>query len=173
MTTLSEMPRKVAHSHDWQVVYIDPEKIEDYNACYRVELEGKEISPDAADDLGIPMNDIWISEKLRDFEKYILFHEIREIKYRAQGHDGNTAHSKALEDEKIFQGEPEWEKLRKEINIASKNTLAELAGINDDTFDQIKSNRPYYRLKELEDLSSLDREIYLKLKEKSWSLYQA
>jgi len=86
---------------------------------------------------------------------------------------GNTAHSKAVEDEKIFQGESEWEKLRREINIASKNTLVELAGINDDTFGQIKSNRPYHRLNELEDLSSLDHETYLKLKEKFWSLYQA
>jgi len=59
--------------------------------------------------------------------------------------------------------EPEWEKLRREINIASKNTLVELAGINDDTFGQIKSNRPYHRLNELEDLSSLDHETYLKL----------
>jgi len=95
------------------------------------------------------MNEIWISEKLEDFERYILYHEIREIKYRAMGDDGSLAHRKAVEDEKVFQGDQKWERLRREINIASPGILKEFAGISEGTFRAIMRNRPYYSMEEL------------------------
>ncbi|MCF7891280.1 helix-hairpin-helix domain-containing protein [Candidatus Bipolaricaulota bacterium] len=129
------------------------------------------IYPPAADDLGIPLNEIWISDKPEEFEKYILYHEIREIKHRAKGHDVSTAHEKAVEDEKVFEGDPEWEKLRREINVASPEILQKEAGIESDTFEEIMQNRPYYRMKELQDLNGIDEQKYKKLKENFWSFY--
>ena len=69
----------------YRVVYVPHEIIKDYNACYRVEYDGKIIYPPAADKLGIPLNEIWISEIWRPYEKYVLFHELQEIKHRAEG----------------------------------------------------------------------------------------
>jgi competence protein ComEA len=173
MSELKNNPGIIAKSRGWQVVYISPERIEDYNACYRVYFEGGLIYPNAADHLGIPVNEIWISEGLREFEKYILYHEIKEIEYRARGYDGSTAHSKAKEDEKVFSGDPNWERLRTEINIASREVLADLAGIDEKTFRQITRNRPYYRMEDLRTVPSIDEEAYRSLKERSWSFYES
>lgn len=166
-----QKPREEAKRLGWEVVYISHEEIEDYNACYRVEYQGDKIYPPAADDLGIPLNEIWISEKLKEFEKYVLYHEIREIKYRARGCDVSTAHEKADEDEKVFEGDPSWERLRREINMASPEILRELADIESDTFEQIMGNRPYYRMEELQEIPEIDGDSYHKLKENFWSFY--
>ena len=48
----------------WKVKYVPHELIEDYNACYRVVYKGKVASPPAADRLAIPLNEIWVSERL-------------------------------------------------------------------------------------------------------------
>ncbi len=61
----------------WRIRYVPHEVIEDFNACYRVRYKGKVIYPPAADKLGIPLNEIWLSELLKEYEEYVLFHEFR------------------------------------------------------------------------------------------------
>jgi len=46
-----------------------------------------------------PLNEIWISEKWKPYAKYIIFHELREIYYRAKGFERDDAHEKAIEDQ--------------------------------------------------------------------------
>jgi len=93
----------------WRVRYVLHRVIEDYNACYRVVYRGRVIAPPAADRLGIPLNEIWLSERLRGFEKYVLFHELREIMYRYQGHDVDEAHLLARVDEAlVFCSDQRW-----------------------------------------------------------------
>lgn len=165
-------PRKEAERLGFDIVYIEPKEIEKYNACYRVEYKGQKIYPPAADKLGIPMNEIWISEKLKDFEKYILYHELREIKYRAKGFDVKTAHKRAVKDEEIFAGDPMWEKMRTEINIASKKILTRVKEIGEKTFTRIMKNRPYHKMEELREVPRVGRNIYKRLNEKFWTMYQ-
>lgn len=92
-------PRAEAERLGYKIVYVSHEVIKDYNACYRVIYDGKLIYPPAADKLGIPLNEIWISERFREYERYILFHELQEIKHRAEGLSVEEAHKKALKDE--------------------------------------------------------------------------
>lgn len=93
----------------WRIRYVPHEVIEDYNACYRVEYKGKVISPPAADKLGIPLNTIWLSELLKEYEEYVLFHELREILYRYQGYNVEEAHIRARIDEALrFCNDQKW-----------------------------------------------------------------
>jgi len=70
---------------------------------------GKVISPPAADKLSIPLNEIWLSERLKVFEEYVLFHELREIEYRYQGYEVSEAHIRARVDEGLrFCNDPRW-----------------------------------------------------------------
>jgi len=93
----------------WRVKYVPHEVIEDYNACYRVVYHGKMIYPPAASKLGIPLNEIWLSERLREYEDYVLFHGLREIQYRYQGYGVREAHLKARIDEALrFCDDPKW-----------------------------------------------------------------
>ena len=67
------------------------------------------IYPPAADKLGIPLNEIWLSELLKEYEEYVLFHELREILYRYQGYNVKEAHLKARIDEALrFCNNPKW-----------------------------------------------------------------
>jgi len=143
----------------FKVIYVQHEVIEDYNACYRVEYKGKLIFPPAANKLDIPLNEIWISEKWREFEKYILYHELREIKYRAEGYAVERAHKLASRDaNEKFRGDQNHESLRREINITSKETLMELAGIEEDLFQKLVKNRPYHSMGELlEKIPSMEK----------------
>lgn len=75
--------------------------IEDYNATYNVEYEGKNVVTDAAKELGIPLNEIWISELWKPYERYILHHQVREIQHRAAGLSSEEAHEKAVADDRI------------------------------------------------------------------------
>jgi competence protein ComEA len=156
----------------YKVVYVPHEVIEDYNACYRVRYKGKLIFPSAADKLGIPLNEIWISEKWKKFKNYILYHELQEIKHRAEGHSGEQAHTMAIRDsERKFRGKPKHERLRREINIASKETLTNLLGINEDLYQKIVRNRPYHNINELiEKIPSLDEKLFEKIKEQLWCI---
>jgi len=93
----------------WRVRYVPHEVIKDFNACYRVEYEGRVIYPPAADRLSIPLNEVWLSERLREYEEYVLFHEPREIMYRYQGYDVKEAHLRARIDEALrFCKDPKW-----------------------------------------------------------------
>ena len=62
------------------MVYVSHEVIRDYNACYRVIYKGKLIHPPAAERLGIPINEIWISELLKHYEPYSAMEELSRIK---------------------------------------------------------------------------------------------
>lgn len=108
MTTAKEQIRR----RGWRIRYVPHETIADYNACYRVEYDGEIIHPPAADDLGIPVNEVWISEKWRPFERFVLFHELREIEYRADGHGKEEAHERAERDElERWRDDPEWRRM--------------------------------------------------------------
>ena len=61
VTVLREKLEKLG----WRIRYVPHSVIEDYNACYRIVYKGKTIYPPAADRIGIPLNEIWLSEKLR------------------------------------------------------------------------------------------------------------
>jgi len=156
----------------YRVVYVPHEVIEDYNACYRVKYKGKLVFPSAADKLGIPLNEIWISEKWKEFEEYILYHELREIKHRADGHSVEQAHELASNDaERKYRGDPKHESLRREINVASKETLAELLGIDENLFEKIKENRPYHTMDELlEKIPTIEKQLFEKIKEHFWCI---
>ncbi len=120
--------------------------------------------PPAADKLGIPLNEIWISKKYKEFEEYILYHELREIKHRAEGLSVDQAHELATkETEEKYRGDPKYEKLRREINIASKETMTKLLGIDEKLFQKIKENRPYHTIDELpEKIPTLNKQLFKK-----------
>lgn len=156
----------------YKLVYVPHEVIEDYNACYRVKCGDKLIFPPAADRLGIPLNEIWISEKWKPFEEYILYHELREIKHRAAGHSVERPHELARKDaEEKYRGDPKHERLRTEINIASKETLTELPGLDQDMFERIKRNRPYNNMEEiLEKIPSMKKELFERIRKRFWCI---
>jgi len=80
------------------VRYVPHKVIADYNATYNVEYKGQHIITGASKRLGIPLNEIWISEFWKPYEEYILFHELREIHHRRNGLTPKKAHQKAIED---------------------------------------------------------------------------
>jgi len=107
----------------YKVQYVPHKIIEDYNATYSVICENKHITTGAAKELGIPLNEIWISEMWRPYEKYIVFHELREIYYRAKGFDRNDAHEKAIQDGfALWENDPLLQKLIKEIEQMDRKT---------------------------------------------------
>jgi competence protein ComEA len=156
----------------FRIIYVPHEVIEDYNACYRVEYKGKLIFPSAANKLGIPLNEIWISEKWREFEEYILYHELREIKHRAEGFTVEQAHKLATRDaNEKFEGDQKHERLLREINVASKETLVEIAGIEEDLFQKLVKNRPYHSVDELlEKIPSMKKKIFKRIKKHFWCI---
>jgi hypothetical protein len=91
--------RKAISRLGYKVVFVPHQLIQDHIACYYVEYEGKRIRPLAARRLHTPLNEIWISEKFREQEERILFHELQEITYRCKGYSGKKAHEKAQKDE--------------------------------------------------------------------------
>jgi len=101
-TNLLEETEKFLSNCAYKIVYVPHEVIEDYNATYNVMCEDKLITTNAAKELDIPLNEIWISEKWKPYAKYIIFHELGEIHYRATGFERDNAHEKAIEDQLIL-----------------------------------------------------------------------
>ncbi|MDI6917005.1 MAG: hypothetical protein QMC80_04325 [Thermoplasmatales archaeon] len=96
--------------------------LKEYNACYMVNILGRKIDTNAGKKLGIPENEIWISEKFKDFEKYILFHELVEIYYRFIGYDWKKAHEMAVEKEvKYFKNNPEWRRMNRSMGVGRES----------------------------------------------------
>lgn len=93
---LFEETIKMLKEHAYRIRYVPHEIIEDYNATYNVLFQNKPVTTNAAKELNIPLNEIWISEMWRSYEKYIVFHELREIYYRANGFSREEAHEKAI-----------------------------------------------------------------------------
>ena len=109
--------------YSYKVHYVPHKIIEDYNATYNVICENKHITTGAAKELGIPLNEIWISEMWRPYEKYILFHELREIYYRAKGISRDEAHEKAIQDGfALWENDPLLQKLIKEVKQMDRKT---------------------------------------------------
>ncbi len=153
----------------YRVKYIPHERIKDYIACYRVIYEGKEIYPPAALRLGIPLNEIWISNAFKKYEKYILFHEIREIVHRAEGYDVDEAHLLALKDEKMeFGNDDEWKKMKMEINICPVEELLATPGIGKKLAMEIIENRPYESIEELRKVRGIGKKRFSALRAKFW-----
>ena len=108
--------QKLLAKCSYKIVYVPHEAIEDYNATYNVSCENKLITTNAAKQLGIPLNEIWVSEVWKPYEKYILFHELREIYYRAQGLSRDEAHETAICDaHSLWENEPQFHKMIKNI----------------------------------------------------------
>ena len=92
-------PRQEIDSRGYRVRHVPHETVGEHVACYHVVYEGRTVKPAAADALGIPLNEIWISEGYRDNEDRVLYHELREIQYRARGWKPGRAHRQATKDE--------------------------------------------------------------------------
>ena len=115
----------------FKIVYKPHEIMRDYNATYNVIYKGKRITNPAGMKLRIPDNEIWISEKWRKYERYILFHELQEIKFRAKGYDVEDAHYLAeWECIKRFRNEPAWREFIVELHISDVENIVEGMGHN-------------------------------------------
>lgn len=161
-------PREELEELGYDIVYKPHETMAEYNAFYRVEYEGQEIAPPAARRMKVPLNEVWITELLRPYERYILYHELNEIRYRAQGSDVDEAHQKALEDDLIWEGDPKWEELQREINLVSPSRVAALPGFGATLFERIQKNRPYCDMNELLAVEGIGRKRYEQLAERFW-----
>jgi len=110
----------------YAVRYVAHNIIGDYNATYNVEYKGQHLITKAAKRLGIPLNEIWISEMWRPYERYILFHELREIHYRGEGLDPERAHEKAIEDTpETWKDNAEFRRMVAEIKEMDEKTARE------------------------------------------------
>jgi competence protein ComEA len=98
--------------------------IEDYNATYNVTCRGKHMTNNAAEALKIPLGEIWISELWRPYEKFILFHELREISCRADGLGRDEAHEQAVKDGlPLWQDNSLWQRMVREIAKRDRETV--------------------------------------------------
>ncbi len=95
---LFEETMKILAEHAYKIRYVPHEIIEDYNATYNVVFRGKIYYNKCCQEVKVPLNDIRISEMWRTYEKYIIFHELREIYYRANSFSRDEAHEKASQD---------------------------------------------------------------------------
>lgn len=163
-------PKKELERLDYELIYKPHEEIASYMAFYRVEYDGKEIAPPIADKFNISLNEIWMSEKLRPYEKYLLHHELQEIKYRAEGHGVREAHEKASEGEKVWRGEEKYEELRREINLVSVKFFTDLNGFGETLSQRIVKNRPYFDMEELKEVMGIGPKRFKRLKENFWAL---
>jgi competence protein ComEA len=152
----------------YDIVYKPHETMAAYNAFYRVEYDGDVIAPPAARRMDVPLNEVWLTEFLRPYERYILYHELNEIKYRAQGYSVDEAHERAVEDDKIWAGDPKWEELQREINIVSPERVCALDGFGRELFDRLQKNRPYCDMAELRAVPGIDRTRHDRLVEEFW-----
>ncbi len=110
-----------ALGHD--IVYKPHETMAKYNAFYRVEYDGEVISPPTARRVGVPLNEVWRTELLHLYERYILHHDPTEIRYRACGYGVEEAHQYALADDKISEGDHRCEELQREISSSTRFRL--------------------------------------------------
>ncbi len=166
---MSEEIWEEIRNRGYKVRYIPHAKIKEYNACYRVVYNGKEIYPPAALKLEIPTGEIWISDAFKDFTDCILLHEFREIQHRAEGHNVDEAHLLALKDEvEKCKNDKNWEKLKREINVCSCESLIEIKGIGVTLAKRIIDNRPYDSIDELLQIKGIGKKKYEKLRKNFW-----
>ncbi len=152
----------------YDVIYKPHEEVADHMAFYKVEYEGEIIAPPIVEKYNISLNEIWLSEKFKPYEKYVLCHELQEIKYRAKGHGVKEAHLQAKKDEKIWKGDPKWEELRREINLVGRKLFLETEGLGERSFERLMKNRPYFDIEELKDVKGIGKKRFKKLKDEFW-----
>lgn len=150
------------------MVYKPHETMAEYNAFYRVEYDGEVIAPPAARRMGVPLNEVWLTELLRPYERYVLYHELNEIKYRAQGYGVERAHELALEDDEVWEGDPRWDEFQREINVVPPDRVVALPGFGETLFDRIQQHRPYCDMAELKAVPGIGEERYERLREEFW-----
>ena len=121
-------PGKTLKSLNYTLAYKPHRQIAKHMAFYNVQYNDQKIKCPISDHYGVPLNEIWLTEKFKPYEKYILYHELNEIKYRAEGLEPWEAHQKALEKDKIWKDEEEWQHLQKEINIITEEELTKIDG---------------------------------------------
>ena len=95
--------RRKTASLGYRVRYVPHEVVGDHVACYHVVFEGRTVRA-GPEEVGIPLNEIWLSEHYRDVEERVLYHELREIEYRASGWTPDKAHRQARLDEEAAFG---------------------------------------------------------------------
>ncbi|MCL5430326.1 MAG: hypothetical protein M1504_02505 [Candidatus Marsarchaeota archaeon] len=97
-------PRKSAEKLGYKIVYVNHNLVKKEIACYNVVYKGKRIAPRVAiERLHIPKNEIWISKKYKKHEGIILFHELKEIAFRARGYSQEKAHEMARKAERLYK----------------------------------------------------------------------
>ena len=166
-------PLRTAERLGYRVRLIPHETIKEYIACYRVMYEGKEICPGAALRLGIPLNEIWVSDAFRDFLEYILFHELREIEHRYEGYSQDDAHLMALKDEENeFREDERWLRLKSEINVCTMEELLSTYGIGKELAMSIMDNRPYESMDELLNVRGIGKKRLGELKKRFWCIVE-
>ncbi len=164
---------KEVEKENFAVKFIPHEKIKDYIACYRVIYNGREIYPPAALHLGIPRGEIWLSDAFKEYASYILFHEIQEIKHRAEGYGVDEAHHLALKDEeRKFQDDEKWKKMKREINICTYETLLSTPGIGKVLAEKIMENRPYDSMEDLKKVEGIGKKRYAELRRNFWCILE-
>jgi len=59
----------------------------------------------------------------KPYEKFIVFHELREIYYRGRGFSRDETHEKAVQDGiSLWDADPLWEKMLKDIEEMDRKT---------------------------------------------------
>ncbi len=153
--------------------FIPHDEIKEYIACYHVIYNGKEIYPPAAVRLGIPWGEIWLSDAFKDFADCILFHELQEIKHRAEGYGVDEAHLLALKDEEIeCKNDEKWMKLKREINVCTKESLLTTPGIGKTLAERIMENRPYDKMEDLKKVRGIGKKRFNRLKNNFWCILE-
>jgi competence protein ComEA len=113
----------------YKIVYVPHTIIEDYNATYNVVCEDKLISTGSAKTPRVPLGEIWISELWKPYEKFIVFHELREIYYRAKGLGRDEAHEKTGQDGvSLWEDDSLFQKMLKDIEDMDRKTARGRAG---------------------------------------------
>lgn len=161
-------PRAEMENLGYDIVYKPHSVMAKYNAFYRVEYDGTVIAPPAARRMDVPLNEVWLTEYLRPYETYILYHELNEIKYRARGYGVEKAHELAVEADKTWEGDPKWDELQREINLTPPERVRALPGFDDTLFERIKRNRPYCDMSELREVPGIGPVRHDRLRDTFW-----
>lgn len=162
-------PRREMEARGWDVVYRPHDVMAKYNACYDVEYEGDRIAPPVADELGIPTGEVWVTELLEPYERYVLHHELAEIEARADGLGVDAAHERALEaDREAWGDDPGYQEFVTEINLVPPGRVTALPGCDEALFEAIKRNRPYCEMAALRAVPGVDDETFDVLSDAFW-----
>ena len=164
-------PMKEIRRLDYEPIYKPHSKVADYMAFYRVEYEEEVIAPPIVEKFDIGLNEIWMTERLKSFEKYILHHELQEIKHRARGFGVTEAHEKALLDgEEVWGHEKGWQCLQREINLVTEDKFCDITGWSGDFYERLVKNRPYFSLEEIKNVQDVGENELNYIKEEFWCM---